>query len=134
MCSLLLVEPDSHQRLLLSEEFGEEGYDVRTAASAREALARLYAGRPDLVVLDPDMTGTEGTQLLGRLLGIKRHLPVVIYTAYSGSQENFRSWAADAHVLKRSDLGELKERIREVLEKRGARPGCPPARLPLPGA
>ena len=133
MCSLLLVEDDSHQRLLLREELVEEGYDVRTAASAREALARLYTARPDLVVLDPDMPGTDGTQLLSRLLGMKRHLPVVIYTAYSGSQESFTSWAADAHVLKQSDLGELKAKIREVLEKRGVRPGRPAARLPLSG-
>jgi len=121
--SLLIVEEDRHRRLLLAEGLREEGYDVRTATSGNEALAQIYAGIPDMVVLDPDMAGTDGTRLLGRLLGFRRHLPVVIYTASGGARESFRSWAADAYVVKRSDLAELKDTIRRVLDGRGSRSG-----------
>ena len=119
MGSLLIVEDDRRQRLLLREELQEEGYTVRAAANATEALAKVSATMPDLVVLDLGMPGMDGIELLGKLLGINKRLPVVIYTAYSGYRDNFMSWAADAYVLKQSHLGELKARIREVLDSRG---------------
>ncbi len=38
-------------------------------------------------------------------------------TAYSQYQESFMSWAADAYVVKSSDLSELKDKIKKLLAK-----------------
>jgi CheY-like chemotaxis protein len=115
---LLVVEDDRNQRLLLQEELEGEGYSVLSATNGEEALARVRMTMPDLVVLDIHMRGMDGLELLGKLLGINNRLPVVIHTAYDSYQDNFMSWAADAYVLKQSDLSELKATIRRLLGER----------------
>jgi len=128
MAAILVVEDEKNERLLLQAELEEDGHTVRSAAGGREALARVTEAMPDLVVLDIHMPGMDGLELLGKLLGINRRLAVVIHTAYPSHQDNFMSWAADAYVVKRSDLSELKGTIREVLGTRGpslGRPGEP---------
>ena len=123
MAAILVVEDDKHQRLLLQEELELDGHMILAAASAREALDAVARAMPDLVVLDIGMPGMDGLELLGKLMGVNNKLPVVIYTAYASYQDNFMSWAADAYVVKQSDLKELRSAIRDVL---GTRQGMPP--------
>ena len=117
---VMVVECDRYQRLLLTEELEDEGYTVAPVASASEALETLPAARPDLVVLEVRLPEMDGLDLMGRLVEIDSRLPVVIHTATDGFQDNFLSWVADAYVLKQSDLTELKDTIRGLLETRGA--------------
>lgn len=122
MATILLVEDDRNQRLLYEQELGEEGYTVRSASSGPEALARLEGGeRPDLVVLDISMPGMDGIEALGKILGRDNTIPVILNTAYATYKDNFMTWAADAYVIKSSDLSELKAKIKEILA-RGPRP------------
>ncbi len=41
-----------------------------------------------------------------------KDIPLIIYTAYAGYKDVFRSWAADAYIVKSSDLTELKNKIK----------------------
>ncbi|MDP6433176.1 MAG: response regulator, partial [Candidatus Scalindua sp.] len=59
-----------------------------------------------------------GIEAMGRILGKKKEIPVIINTAYSNYKDSFMSWAADAYIVKTSDLSELKEKIKEVLAKK----------------
>lgn len=118
MPSVLIVEDDKHHRLLLEEELELEGYRTRTAANGPQALAAFAADRPDLVVVDIAMPGMDGIDLLGRLLAMDNRLPVVIHTGYASYRDSFLAWAADAYVIKHSDLRELKRAIRDVLGQR----------------
>jgi DNA-binding response OmpR family regulator len=52
------------------------------------------------------------------MLGKDRQAPVILNTAYPQYKENFMTWGADAYVLKSSDLTELKQKTRAVLERR----------------
>ena len=116
MATILLVEDDGNQRLLYEQELGEEGYTVRSAASGPEALAMLEGGeRPDVVVLDISMPGMDGIEALGKILGADNSIPVILNTAYATYKDNFMTWAADAYIVKSSDLTELKAKIREIL-------------------
>jgi hypothetical protein len=54
---------------------------------------------------------------LGRIVGKERKIPIIINTSYPGYREDFMSWAADAYVMKSSDLGLLKEKVRLLLKK-----------------
>jgi DNA-binding NarL/FixJ family response regulator len=45
-------------------------------------------------------------------------MPVIIHSAYAHYKDNFMTWTAEYYIVKSSDLGVLKERIREVLNKR----------------
>ena len=43
---------------------------------------------------------------------------MILNTAYANYKDNFLSWAADAYVVKSSNLDELKATIKSVLKKR----------------
>ena len=65
---ILLVDDDGAVRELLAEMFELEGLDVATAASGEEALRALEQGPlPNLVVLDINMPGISGAEVLRRM-------------------------------------------------------------------
>ena len=117
MKTILVVDDDEAIRTLLQEELEEEGYKVLIATNARDALKMVAAEPLDLVILDIRMPGMDGLEALPRILGIKEGLPVIMNTAYSQYQDSFMSWAADAYIVKSSDLTELKDKIRELVNK-----------------
>ena len=86
--------------------------------SGTEALERVGAHQYDLVVLDIGMPDLDGLETLGRMLSVNNKIPVILNTAYPSYKDNFMSWAADAYVVKSSDLTELKTKIRQALAKR----------------
>ncbi|HOX08397.1 MAG TPA: response regulator [Planctomycetota bacterium] len=118
MTKLLVVEDDPNQRRLYEQELEDEGYTVCTAAGGKEALAEISKERPDLVIMDISMPGMDGIEALGKVLGVDNTIPVILNTAYANYKDNFLSWAADAYVVKSSDLTELKETIKSVIKKR----------------
>jgi len=115
---ILVVEDEINQGLLYEEELTDEGYEVDVANSGEEALEMVAGKSYDLVVLDIGMPEMDGLETLGRMLTIDNKLPVILNTAYPSYKDNFMSWAADAYVIKSSDMTELKEKIRESLENR----------------
>lgn len=115
MKKLLVVDDEKHLRLLYKTEFEAEGYQVDTAADAREALGMFEHERYDLVILDIRMPGMDGLEALGKFLGRDNKLPVIINSAYDSYKDNFMSWSADSYVIKSSDLTELKQKVKEAL-------------------
>lgn len=125
MPTVLIVDDDQNQRLLYREELAYEGYEVLEATGGQEAIAMVEKGGIDVVVLDIAMPGTDGIEALSRILAIDNKIPVVLNTAYSSYKDNFMTWAADAYVVKSSDLSTLKQQIADVLKKRGMEPPTP---------
>ena len=122
MKKILVVEDDESQRILYHDEFSEAGYEVMLAANGREALKHLDRDKPDLIILDIVMPVMDGMETLGRIIREHRDVPIILNTAYSSYKDDFMSWGADAYVVKSSDLGELKEKVREVLKGSGSQP------------
>jgi DNA-binding response OmpR family regulator len=117
MKTILVVDDDEAIRTLLQEELMEEGYQVMVATDARDALKKVEKEQLDLVILDVRMPGMNGLEALPRILGLKEGLPVILNTAYTQYQESFMSWAADAYVVKSSDLTQLKAKVKELINK-----------------
>lgn len=120
MATLLIVDDETHQRMLYQEELSEEGYQIILASNGKEALEKVLEATPDLVVLDIRMPVMDGLEALGKIIGKERNIPVIIHSAYSSYKEDFMSWAADDFVVKSADLTELKRKVRELLEKKKA--------------
>jgi CheY-like chemotaxis protein len=118
---ILVVEDEEGLRLLYEEELESEGYEVLTARNGKEAIQQLEQGRPDLIILDIVMPVMDGMEALGRIVGKDRKIPIILNSSYPGYRQDFMSWAADAYVTKSTDLGELKDKIRKLLEKGKAR-------------
>jgi len=115
MTTILLAEDDKNQRLLYEQELKQEGYEVVTVSNGKEALEKVQVQRPDIIIMDINMPKMDGIEAIGRILGKNKEIPVIINTAYSNYKDNYMSWAADAYIIKSSDLTELKDKIKEVL-------------------
>ena len=114
---ILVVDDEVNQALLYEQELTEEGYNVDLVNSGNDALELVKQNTYDLVILDIGMPDMDGLETLGRMLGMDNKLPVILNTAYPSYKDNFMSWAADAYVVKSSDLTELKTKIKESLSK-----------------
>ena len=117
---ILCVDDDFSLLCLSQEEFSEGGYEVILARDGKEALSKFKEEKPQLVVLDIRMRGMDGIETLNALLDIDPQAQVILNAGYPQCKENFRTWAAAAYALQSSDMGELKEKISEVLKKKGS--------------
>ncbi len=116
---LLVVDDEEGIRFLYQEEFEECGYSVDVAACGEEALQKLDEGEPfDLIILDIKMPGIDGVEVLREIKEKSENLPVILSTAYPHYKHEFGTWACDAYVVKSSDLSELKNTVKKVLEKK----------------
>lgn len=118
MEKLLIVEDDQNQRMLFQDELEDAGYTVIVACDGKDAISKIESENPDLVIMDINMPGMDGIEALGKILGKHNRLPVIFHTAYSSYKNNFMSWAADAYIVKSSDLTELKSTIRKIFDER----------------
>ena len=116
---ILIADDERNIRRLYEKEFRQEGYMVLLAGDGMEAVEKVRSENPDLVILDIRMPGMDGIEAMGKILGVRNDLPVILNTAYTSYQNNFMSWAADAYVIKSSDLSELKSKVREILDRKG---------------
>jgi two-component system response regulator GlrR len=79
---ILIVDDDPHLLRLLALRLEKEGFGVVEAASGEEALGRLAAGMPDLVITDMRMSGMDGLALFEAVSRRHPALPVIILTAH----------------------------------------------------
>jgi CheY-like chemotaxis protein len=117
MTKILCVDDDPSILSLYQEELSAEGYSVSIARDGKEAVVQFTKENPHLVIMDIRMPQMGGIEALNTILGKNRQIPVILNTAYPQYKQNFMTWGADAYVVKSSDLTELKEKIREVIER-----------------
>ncbi len=88
-----------------------EGYEVRTAADAEEALAGLEGFRPRVILMDLQMPGMDGFALTRRLKAdpATREIVILALTAYAmkGDEERARAAGCDGYVAKPIDTRAL---------------------------
>ena len=118
MKKILCVDDDLSILLLYKEEFSEGGYEVILAGNGREAVMKYQTEHPQLVIMDMRMPGMDGIEALSTILGMDRQASILINSAFPQYRENFMTWGAEAYLLKPSDLGELKQKVREILDRR----------------
>lgn len=113
--SILVVDDEEHMLRLYEKELSEDGYQVKTATGAEDALEIAQKGQVDLVVLDIKLEGKNGLEILSDFRRINKDLPIILNSAYSTYKSDFQTWLADAYLVKSSNLEELKKTIRELV-------------------
>ncbi len=116
MNKILIVDDEEPIRMLYDDELTEEGYQVFTLGDGTRLLEVLDQTRPDLIVLDVKLGKCSGLDLLQDIRNTVYDMPVILCTAYSDFKYDLRAIAADYYVIKRSNLEELKLKIKMALE------------------
>ncbi|GAB6040976.1 response regulator [Endothiovibrio diazotrophicus] len=120
---LLLVEDDTLLGDGIRAGLAQEGFAVDWLTNGQEALAALLSDHFDLVVLDLGLPDLPGLEVLRRLRGEGRDLPVLILTARDAVADRVAGLdaGADDYLTKPFDLEELNARIRALLRRAGGR-------------
>jgi DNA-binding response OmpR family regulator len=116
MKNVLVVDDEKSLCELYKAELQDRGYSVLVANDGKQALTMAQANQVDLIVLDIKMPGMDGIEVLQKLVGKDRGVPVILNTAYHQFREDFKTWNADAYVLKSSDIGELLDQVDTLLK------------------
>jgi DNA-binding response OmpR family regulator len=80
---ILFVDDETGVLETLSAFFQVKGYDITTARTAQEAMALADEGRFDLALLDINLAGENGLELLGYFKSNFPTVPVVMFTGLS---------------------------------------------------
>lgn len=113
--NILVVDDSPTDRQHLSDMLTKSGYQVSTAESAEDALAKVKQVKPDLVLMDVVMPGQNGFQATRALTrdDITKHIPVIICT--SKGQETDKVWGlrqgAKDYIVKPVNQSDLLAKI-----------------------
>jgi DNA-binding response OmpR family regulator len=120
---VLVVDDEPDVRNLVRILLERAGHDVSEASSGREALRRLHAVRPALVLLDVTMPEMDGWQTLERIRDLS-DVPVLMLTARAGELDKVRGLkaGADDYVVKPFGRQELLARVEALLRRAGTEP------------
>lgn len=122
--SVLVVDDDPGARGVLAATLAAEGYGVVLAAGGDEAMESLASFPVDLVLLDQEMPGLGGVEVLRRLRAMPatRRLPVILVTGQDGVDDRVAGLAAgaDDYVIKPFEPSELVARVATQLRNHEA--------------
>ena len=112
---VLVVDDEEHVRKLYMSALSREGYEVDTAADGKEALAIIKQRDINAIVLDIELEEESGLELLKRFKSVRPDLPIILNTAYSVYMSDFKTWVADAYIVKSSDMQPLIDKLDELV-------------------
>jgi len=127
----LVIEDEKEIRELIRYNLERDGFRVTTVADGDEGLRRLFAARPDVVVLDLMLPGKNGLDILREVREepSTRDLPVLVLTARAAEMDKLLGFerGADDYLTKPFSPRELVMRLKALLRR--SRPDKEPARL-----
>ncbi len=118
---ILLVEDELNLARLLRFNLEQEGYEVCSTPSGKEALA-MYGKQPfDLIILDLMLEDIDGYEVARQIRQRDQKLPIIILTAKSTAEDRIQGLelGADDYVIKPFHLRELLLRVERMLKRSG---------------
>ncbi len=128
MTSVLVVDDEPSFIEALSVGLRREGFEVRTAADGRAALAEISGSEPDLILLDVMLPGMSGLDVC-REIRKTTQVPLIMVTARGEEIDAVVGLevGADDYVCKPYRMRELVARMRAVLRRASPQPSEPEA-------
>jgi CheY-like chemotaxis protein len=118
---VLMVDDELDNRVMMRYFLESWGYDVELAANGEEALQKVAACRPALVLLDLEMPVMDGFETCHRLKEDPRteHIPVIMFTGLESTADKVKGIrrGADDYVVKTVDPEEIQARMEMILRR-----------------
>ncbi len=117
--AILVVDDEPPIRRFLRTSLAGQGYRVLEAASGEEALRRIQADRPDVVILDLGLPDVDGIDII-RIVRQTSKLPIIVLSSRDNERSKVEALdlGADDYVTKPFGMDELMARIRSALRHR----------------
>jgi len=121
MAKLMIVDDEIDVREFAANFFRKRKLDVQTAGSAEEAIEKIKADRPNVVLLDIRMGGMSGIRALEEIKKIGSAIQVIMVTGTkpeeSDAGEQCRRLGASDYVHKPLKLDELEQVVMNAVSK-----------------
>ena len=130
--SVLIVDDEVLLARTLANALRDAGWEAVTADSAESATPHLFPKHHfDVVVLDHRLPGESGVSLLERMRAARDNTPAILMTAYETASMRSRAieLSSSGFFRKPFDLGELLERLEQIVNGNDARAATPGGRL-----
>ena len=120
--SILIVDDGEMSQQLVQVLLTSEGYDLRSAVSAEEALTVLKSFKPSLILMDVELPGKSGLDLT-RELRAKPEMKgtsIIALTAYGrkDDEQNCLNAGCDGYIAKPIDTSTFPATVRSFMEKK----------------
>jgi two-component system, cell cycle response regulator len=116
---IMVIDDSATVRFAIRADLEEVGYEVREAVDGEAGIAACLADPPDVVLLDVEMPGLNGHEVLQRLKADEtlKNIPVVFLTSHSDMEEVLRGLQGGGHdyVGKPFRSQELQARVGAAL-------------------
>ncbi|MFN8421267.1 MAG: response regulator [Anaerolineae bacterium] len=120
---VLIADDDKNTRELLGTMLQREGFRVESAADGQEAVKKAFKVIPDLILLDIQMPGLDGFEVLGKLRAepTTEHIPIIVISAAARDSHDVvkgLGLGADDYLLKPFAAPELIARVYSKMKAR----------------
>jgi two-component system cell cycle response regulator DivK len=117
--TILYVEDNPDNRILIRRVLEAEGYAIIEAPNATAALGALENGNPDLILMDINMPDMDGYALTAKIRAMPAHkrVPIVAVTAnvMRGDREKSLEAGCDGYIQKPIDIDNLPNQIERYM-------------------
>ncbi len=116
---ILVIDDDENIRKVVEAILKDQGYEVDTAESGKDAVQKTQKNHYDLMLVDIRLPDMEGTELLTKVRDTTPRIRKIMVTGYPTLQNAVAAVnkGADAYVMKPFDVDKLLDTIKEQLAK-----------------
>ena len=118
MSKILIVDDEQSVRYSFRKLLGSSNYQILEASNAEEALSTFQVEKPSLVILDIEMSGRDGIEVLREIKSLSPNTPVIMITAYGTGDRVIKAMKHGAYeyIEKPFDIPKLIIIIEEALK------------------
>jgi CheY-like chemotaxis protein len=114
LAKILVIDDEANFRTLTNMQLTRLGYDVSLADNGWNGLELYRRERPDVILLDVNMPGMDGIEVLKQIRTVDRKQPLIVLTEVKSAQaeRQMRALGVSEFLIKDSSLRTLEDTVK----------------------